>query len=1037
MRRWLLCWMAVLLLLVGAVLPAGFSLQGVAQAYEEAAWSAGREDGKRPIGQPVSQQREAASRFDASVVINEFVAKGTEWIELHNPTGSPVDIGGWTVISGYGGAAGPLNYTVPSGTVVPPGGYYTFNTGADRLSNDGDILSLSEPGAPTPVDAVGYGMRGGAPIPPTGYSCARTPNGWDSDDWARDWNLDDTPTQGAANDAAGVSLGSSLRLNEFDNYPPASGNDKVEIYNPTAVAIDLNGWYLSDGDAVAPIVTHPVAPPGGWVVLEETVDWTGSVDFASADVGYLFLPDRTRVDQIGWYNEYEDNTFQRICDGEGPSDGYDWASSGGGRTWYDLPQTLGNNNCAPYSVDAAVLKSGPATVFPGQRITYTLSLSMQTPRRGEGLVVTDTLPAQVAFVTFTSLLPVTWTGSFSPVVFQAGRLYGFQQNTISLVAQVAGDAQPGSLLTNTVALYCPGDVNPANDQDDFGSRVVGSDVAIAKTGPAFRLMGEPISYTLTYEVLGEPAQGVVITDVLPAAVSYVGDTAPVAPSQPVTGTLVWSLGTVSETGSFVVYGLVSSDPMTWTIRNRAEVSAVNDSWPGNNHSYWDTELPMPIAEVQAPSDPSGTWPSRHVGEHVYVVGVVVADSQAYPSAAGNPVRYVLADPVDYGPWKGLFVYDPGRVVTEGQLLVLGGTVDEYYGMTELGAIDYFQVLGEWTPPPAVLTSTAALTTSNPLQAEPLESVLVEVRCTRVTHPDLGFGEWGIADESGAMARVDDLGDYAYVPQLGDVLWSVRGVLFYTYNDYKIEPRYDADILLAPTVQGTEPPDGATNVLVDVVIRAHFNLPLDPATVNPTTYFLEGPAGVVSGTVAYDPASYTAVLTPATALDYASLYVARLTTGIQSAGGAPMCSEYLWSFTTQVRPEPNLTPSFKVASSDLVHPGETFTYTIRLINVGNADAWATITDILPLAVTPITATLPPGMVYQDGLLLWSGQVPQATQLPLAFQVEVDPRLSQGGTITNTVWIADGIHAPFSREAYGLVEVPRHVIYLPLVFRAYNP
>ncbi|MGC8875028.1 MAG: Ig-like domain-containing protein, partial [Chloroflexia bacterium] len=758
----------------------------------------------------------------------------------------------------------------------------------------------------------------------------------------------------------------------------------------------------------------------------------------SADVGYLFLPDRTRVDQIGWYSEYENGTFQRICDGEGPHDGYNWASSDGGRTWYDLPATLGSSNCAPYPVDAAVTKGGPATVYPGQWITYTLAVAMQTPRRGERLVITDTLPPEVAFVTFTSLLPVTWTGSVSPVVFQMDRLYGLQQNVITLIGQVGADTSPGAQLTNTVSLYCPGDTDLQNNHDTFASLVVGSDVGIAKTGPDFCLMGRPISYTLTYHVLGEPAQGVVITDVLPAAVAYVSDTAPIAPTQPAPGILVWALGTVTQTGSFVVYGLVSSDPMTWTIRNHVSVRATNDSWSGNNEAHWVTDLPMPISEVQAPSDPSGTWPSRHLGEHVYVLGVVIADSQAYPSAAGNPVRYVLGDLMEYGPWHGLFVYDPGRVVTEGQVLVLGGTVDEYYGMTELGSIDHFQVLFEdWPPPAPVLTSTAAITTANPWQAEPLESVLVEVRCAEVTHPNLGYGEWGIADESGVVARVDDMGDYAYAPRLGDLLWAVRGVLFYAYNDYKIEPRYDADILIAPTVQSTEPPPGAADVPVDAIVRATFGISLNPDTVNLSTFFLEGPAGLVSGTVGYDAATYTAVFTPAAALEYATSYVAHLTTGIQSAQGAAMCAEYTWSFTTRARPEPNLGPSFKVASADVVHPGETFTYTIRLINVGNLDAWATITDVLPLEVTPITATLPPGMVYEEGQLLWSGWVPQATQVPLAFQVRLSPEISQGGVITNTVWIADGTHPPFWREAYVTVEVPPYTIYLPLVFRGHNP
>jgi len=253
------------------------------------------------------------------VVLNEFVARGTEWIELYNPLTTTVDLSNWLLTSDVGG----LNYTIPAGTALPPGGYYVYSTGGAYLHNDGDVIRLYNPASEL-VDAVGYGIRGAAPIPPQYWSAARVPNGQDSNDDARDWNLDESETQGTVNDAAPVALGSSLILNEFDNYP-VSGNDRVEIYNPTTATITLTNWLLSDGDAVAPIVTSVAVAPGGWLVLEETVDWTVNVDFSLVDVGYLFLPDGTRVDQIGWYNEYEDNTFQRICDGQGPNDGYNWA----------------------------------------------------------------------------------------------------------------------------------------------------------------------------------------------------------------------------------------------------------------------------------------------------------------------------------------------------------------------------------------------------------------------------------------------------------------------------------------------------------------------------------------------------------------------------------------------------------------------------------------------------------------------------------------------------------------------------------------
>ncbi len=939
---------------------------------------------------------------DVSVVINEFVAKGTEWIELHNPTTQDAEISDWSLISTYGG----LIYTFPSGTAIPAGGYLVYATGGNYLHNDGDVIRLVPPFGE--VDRVGYGIRGGAPIPPQYWGAARTPNGQDTGDDARDWNLDETETPGAANDAPPVDLGALLILNEFDNYPPA-GNDKVEIYNPSGLPVNLEGWLLSDGDAVAPIVTTPTVSPGGWVVLEENVDWTVAMDFSSMDVGYLFRPDGVRVDQIGWYNEYEDNTFQRICDGEGPNDGYDWATSGGGTTWMDLPETLGRSNCV---VDIAVDKSGPAFVHPNSLVTYTLSYGMQAMGPGNNVVITDTLPAGVSYVTFTSYLPVTLT-QVTPLVFDGGTLGGLMTNTIWIQALV-GDLPLGTVLTNTVEVTCTDDSVPDNNTDSLVSLVVGSEIGITKTGTVFALPGAFISYTLTYEQIGEPAQNVVITDVLPAAVTYLSDTAPVTPTMPAPNVLVWELGPVSATASFIVYGQVSSDPMTWTVRNQVRITSTNDTDPDNNYAYWDTDLPMPISAIQHVDEISGTSPSPFVGQHVYVIGIVVADSQAYPAAGGNPVRYVIGDLSDYGPWDGLLVYDPGRVVTESQVLVLGGTVQEYYGMTELDDIDYFQVLMDWWPPFPVLTTTAAITTANTVQAEPLESVLVEVRCAEVTRLPNAYGEWLIADRSGVAAQVDDMGDYTYVPQLGDVLYIARGVLFYSYNHFKMEPRYDFDLVLSPTVKDTGPADGATGVPVSTLVTATFNISLTSSTVNTQTFFLLGPAGlVVPATVTYDEDTRTAILDPVDDLAYDTTYTAHIT-GVQSLQGAPMCAEYTWSFTTEQAPEPDLTPSIKEADRLYVYPGEVLTFTIRLINVGEIEAMTTITDVLPAEVAVLTETLPPNMVYTDGLLLWSGGVLPQFLVSLPFQARVLD-VPAGTVINNLVWIDDGVHAPFTRTA----------------------
>lgn len=67
------------------------------------------------------------------VVINEFVAKGTEWVELYNTTMNTIDIENWKLTDGE-------DDEYLSGT-IDPHGYLAFDTSL-ALSNDGDEIML-------------------------------------------------------------------------------------------------------------------------------------------------------------------------------------------------------------------------------------------------------------------------------------------------------------------------------------------------------------------------------------------------------------------------------------------------------------------------------------------------------------------------------------------------------------------------------------------------------------------------------------------------------------------------------------------------------------------------------------------------------------------------------------------------------------------------------------------------------------------------------------------------------------------------------
>ncbi|MEA3337407.1 MAG: ExeM/NucH family extracellular endonuclease [Chloroflexota bacterium] len=278
------------------------------------------------------------------VVINEFAPKGTEWIELYNAGTASQDLAGWTLADDGG--------SEPLAGVLDPGAYQVIITTLN-LDNAGDFIELHSPDPPEAVvDRVAYGDTGGAPNAPFAsdaaqYSTARIVDGLDTDDDARDWNMDPTPTQGAANDVADNNLGGSLLINEVDVFPDA-GNDMIELFNPGGAPVDVTSWLISDGDDVAILNGSLSVPAGGFLALEEGVDWTTEgttgVDFSSSDVAYLFEPSRVRVDQLGWAGEFLDGCVARVPDGAGPNVGFDWVSSGGDVTLFDQDCTMGSSN---------------------------------------------------------------------------------------------------------------------------------------------------------------------------------------------------------------------------------------------------------------------------------------------------------------------------------------------------------------------------------------------------------------------------------------------------------------------------------------------------------------------------------------------------------------------------------------------------------------------------------------------------------------------------------------------------------------------
>jgi hypothetical protein len=102
-------------------------------------------------------------------------------------------------------------------------------------------------------------------------------------------------------------------------------------------------------------------------------------------------------------------------------------------------------------------------------------------------------------------------------------------------------------------------------------------------------------------------------------------------------------------------------------------------------------------------------------------------------------------------------------------------------------------------------------------------------------------------------------------------------------------------LTIPTVSSTAPLNNAIGVARNKVLALTFSEPMDPLTINASTFILMQGTTAVTGTVAHT--GTTATFTPTAVLGAGLLYTAKITTGAKDLGGNALAADIVWNFTT--------------------------------------------------------------------------------------------------------------------------------------------
>ncbi|MBN1890572.1 MAG: DUF11 domain-containing protein [Thermoflexales bacterium] len=355
------------------------------------------------------------------------------------------------------------------------------------------------------------------------------------------------------------------------NYGNSQADDVVMTHTlPASVT------YLSwEGDGYNP----------NYVDLDETISATVSADRvlawnlgAFAPDGYLSLYVTVRVDdgvQAGELLSYTTEVTTSHVDIDPGNNA----------------RTLVLTAQAP-TKDVYVSKSLSGSPTPGNTLRYNISYANQGNTPVENVVITDTLPVSTTYLSSSGPFAPTLVGR--QLVWDLGSLpgsaYSGYNGTLYVTLALDEQAPVGTVLTNTAVITTTSLETGAyanQAQTVHTVRVGFPNVYVYKSfQDNYAAPGSEVRYRITYgNTSSDAALNVVLTDTLPAGVSYVRSNGPVTPTQ-ASDSLRWELGTLPGSTANLSFDLTayiaSSVEVGSRLTNTVVISAPNDSNLSNN-----------------------------------------------------------------------------------------------------------------------------------------------------------------------------------------------------------------------------------------------------------------------------------------------------------------------------------------------------------------------------------------------------------------------------------------------------------------------
>ncbi len=234
----------------------------------------------------------------------------------------------------------------------------------------------------------------------------------------------------------------------------------------------------------------------------------------------------------------------------------------------------------------------------------------------------------------------------------------------------------------------------------------------------------------------------------------------------------------------------------------------------DDYFYLVLNRPVGIRDVQY--SPFGGGYSGYTNYNVTLQGVVTSDTSDIKGYGTTSfLRSYIQD--GSGPWSGIEFSFGGSLGTEllnlkrGDLVTLTGTIQESFGVTVMNNVTAYNVVSSNNPlpdPQVITTGEMGLLGDGEVEKEKWESVFVEYDNVDITNINAdggsNFGEILVSDgtgdtrvelEDGSNSYHNGSGEPGTIEvQLGAHFQKLKGIMYYSYSNYKLVPRKDDDFV---------------------------------------------------------------------------------------------------------------------------------------------------------------------------------------------------------------------------------------------------